>query len=155
MSDILFSCWKGEVVDNRGKKPEEFATPEKVPAEILEDKERKAVMDIDGFVIKSPDVSIVDLCAEFLAKAHTRSCGKCIPCRIGTRVMFDMVREISEGKGRKGDLETLQSLGESLSKATKCKIGHMVPVPVLDAMKYYWKDFEQALESRRRGGGKR
>jgi len=155
MRNVLFSCWKGEVVDNRGKKPEEFVVPENVPAEILEDEEKKAVMETDGFVIKSPDVSIVDLCVDYLERAHPRSCGKCIPCRIGTRVMLDMMQDIQEGKGNKKDLDTLQSLGESLTEMTKCKIGHTVPVPVLDAMKYYRAAFEQAFEGRKKGGGRR
>lgn len=152
MSNILFSCWKGKVVDNRGKKPEEFETPDNIPAEILEDQEKKAVMDMNGFVVKSPDVSIVDLCVDFMERAHPRSCGKCIPCRIGTRVMLDILRDIAEGKGKKGDLKTLESLGESLTVVTKCKIGHTVPAPVLDAMKYYGDDFRKALEGKKSGG---
>ncbi len=155
MNRILFSSWKGKVVDNRGRKPEEFITPEDLPKDLLENKETKAFMDWDGFVIKDPEVSIIDLCVQFLEKVRDRSCAKCIPCRIGTEVMYDMMRDISEGKGRKEDLKVIESLGDTLHEATRCKIGRSAPVPVLDAVKYFKDSVEQEIEEKKKLGGKR
>ena len=121
----------------------------------MNDESSKAVMDLDGFVIKDPDVSIVDLCVDYLGRTWKRSCGKCIPCRIGTRVMYDMLRDISEGKGKKGDLENLKSLAETLKVSTKCKIGHTVPAPVIDAMSYFKDKFKEEVEGKRESGGKK
>ncbi len=156
MSQILFSSWKGKVVDNRGKKPEEYETPEGLPEEWLKDEKAKGFMDWDGFAIKDPDASILDLCVQFLDRVKGRSCAKCIPCRIGTRVMYDMMHDIAEGKGKKKDLEILKSLGGTLNEATKCKIGRTAPVPVLDALKYFREKVQQEIEEKKRkGGGKR
>ncbi len=155
MGGVLFSCWNGKVVDNREKKPEEFEPPVDIslPADFFQGKDVKAFMGWGGFVVKDAGVSVVDLCVAFLEKVQEESCGQCIPCRIGTKVMLEIMRDIADGKGKKGDLETLKSLGETIRKSSKCTIGQTSPAPVIDAITHFKEDFEKALEGKKKPEG--
>jgi len=152
MGGVLFSCWKGKVTDNRGKKPEEFEPPVEIslPADFFQGKDVKAFMGWGGFVIKDPGVSIIDLCVAYLEKVQEESCGQCIPCRVGTKVMLEIMREIAEGKGKKGDLEVLKSLGETIRESSKCTIGQTSPTPIIEAIAYYKDEFDTAIEGKKR-----
>lgn len=152
MGGVLFSCWNGKVVDNREKKPEEFETPVDIslPADFFQGKDVKAFMGWGGFVIKDRKVPIVDLCVAFLEKVQEESCGQCIPCRVGTRVMLEIMQDIAEGRGKKEDLDTLKTLGETIRKSSKCTIGQTSPTPIIDALTYYREEFEKAIDGKKK-----
>ncbi len=152
MSEVLFSSWKGKVVDNRDKKADEQEPVDNIsiPAGFFQESEFKAFMGWDGFLINDPDVSIIELCEAFLTKVQEESCGQCIPCRVGTRVMLEMIRDIANGKGEKGDIETLKSLGETIRRASKCTIGQTSPTPVIEALTHFREEFEKAIEEKKK-----
>jgi NADP-reducing hydrogenase subunit HndC len=76
------------------------------------------------------------------------SCGKCPPCRIGTKVLLGLVTRLCEGDGQQGDLETIQRLGEHVQKTSLCGLGQSAPTPVLTALKHFRSEFEAHLEDR-------
>ncbi len=150
MSDILFSSWGGEIIDNRGKDPRDFESVSNVtlPGHFKQDQKIKALFGWYGIVLRSADVNIVDLCREYITEVQAKSCGKCFLCRVGTKVMADTLTRICEGKGSSADLSILSRLAKSISESSKCNIGQSGPVPVLHAMEYFAEDFAEALSSK-------
>jgi formate dehydrogenase beta subunit len=147
MNHIVFSSWGGRVVDNRGKEPDEFETPDKIdlPEHFGEDEAIRALIGWDGIVIRSEDVDVVDLCRAYITVVNEHSCGKCIPCRTGTGLMADTLKRICAGAGVPGDLEMLESLAQTVVDTAKCNIGQFGPVALAHALKYFRKDFSEAV----------
>jgi len=150
MSDILFSSWGGVVVDNRGKEPENYEKIEKVslPEQFAQDENINASTGWYGFLLRVQDVNIVDMCRAYLTAIQNESCGKCFTCRIGTKVLSDTLTRICQGKGQDEDLEVLSRLAEVIREGSKCNIGQSGPVSLLDALKYFAKDFENATQGK-------
>jgi formate dehydrogenase (NADP+) beta subunit len=94
MEKILFSSWQGEVVDNRGKQPDQWQLPTrfKLPDEFAGEK-IKAFMGWDGLALFDSDVDVVAMCVRYVEAVQGESCGRCLPCRIGTKVILDALRE--------------------------------------------------------------
>ncbi|HQB98754.1 MAG TPA: NADH-ubiquinone oxidoreductase-F iron-sulfur binding region domain-containing protein, partial [Candidatus Cloacimonadota bacterium] len=73
------------------------------------------------------------------------SCGKCSPCRIGLKQMLEILERITDGKGREGDIEELQRLGESINKLSLCGLGQTAPNPVLSTIRYFREEYESHI----------
>lgn len=150
MSEIIFSSWGGEIVDNRGKKAADFKAVEKValPEYFKQDEEIKALVGWYGIVLRSAEVNIVDLCREYMEAVQKESCGKCFLCRTGTRVMADTLRRICEGKGRSEDPALLKRLATSIRESSKCNIGQSGTIPVSHALQFFADDVNQAINNK-------
>ena len=113
MTDILFSSWGGVVTDNRGK-PEgekQALSGLGLPAELDKERKIKAFFGWDGIAIGTADVNMVDMIRAYLEAVQKESCGKCTPCRVGTRIMATLVNRIADGQGKAEDLDQLKSWG--------------------------------------------
>jgi len=152
MTDILFSSWGGVITDNRGKPDSERqAIPGlNLPVEFDQDKKIKAFIGWDGIAIRDAEVNIVDLIRAYLEAVQNESCGKCTPCRVGTRVMATMMNRIIDGKGKSEDLEQLKYLGEMIKKSSKCNLGQTGPKPVLDAIGHFKNQFSEVIQSKKK-----
>jgi len=150
MSDIFFSSWGNEVIDNREKTSHEGKTIPGIslPEYFKQDERIKALMGWHGIVVRSPEVNIVDLCREYIKAVQEKSCGKCFLCRVGTRVMSDILIALCAGKGQKGDLSTLRDIALSISDASKCVIGQSGPVPVIHALHHFADAFTSAIDTK-------
>ena len=147
MTDILFSSWGGRVVDNRGRKPEDFepAPGIELPEQFSQDERITALAGWYGIVLRPGAVSVVDLCREYMAFLQEKSCGKCFLCRVGTRILSDVLTNICRGSGRIEDLDMLRQLAVSICESSKCSIGQSGPVPVIHALEFFADDFRQAI----------
>ena len=152
MTDILFSSWGGVVVDNRTKPEAERQTPANfnLPLEFDQERKIKAFVGWDGIAIRDPGVDIVDLMRAYLNAVQKESCGKCTPCRVGTRVMATVMHRIADGQGKKEDLDQLRFLGETILKSSKCNLGQTGPKPVLHAIDHFKNKFEEAISSNKK-----
>jgi len=152
MTDILFSSWGGVVTDNRGKLESERQPMANLslPVEFDQDKKIRAFIGWDGIAIRDPEVSIIDLIRAYMEAVQKESCGKCTPCRVGTRIMLTILNRISEGQGEMEDLDKLKYLGEMILRSSKCNLGQTGPRPVLDALEYFKTQFIDAIQSKRR-----
>ena len=152
MTDILFSSWGGVVVDNRTKPEAERQTPANfnLPLEFDQERKIKAFVGWDGIAIRDPGVDIVDLMRAYLNAVQKESCGKCTPCRVGTRVMATVMHRIADGQGKKEDLDQLRFLGETILKSSKCNLGQTGPKPVLHAIDHFKNKFEEAISSKKK-----
>jgi len=148
MTDILFSSWGGVVTDNRGKSEAEKQPISALNLPLEFDKERKikAFVGWDGITIRDPEVNVVDMIRAYIEAVQQESCGKCTPCRVGTRIMATLLNRIADGQGKDGDLKQLKYLGEMIKKSSKCNLGQTGPKPVLDAIDHYEDQFSGAIQ---------
>ncbi len=152
MTDILFSSWGGVVVDNRGK-PEKERQPVSnlnLPLEFDREKKIKAFIGWDGIAIRDPEVNILDLIRAYLEAVQKESCGKCTPCRVGTRIMSILMNRIADGEGKSEDIDRLRYLGETIEKSSKCNLGQTGPKPVLQAINHFKAQFSDAIQSKKK-----
>jgi NADH:ubiquinone oxidoreductase subunit F (NADH-binding) len=98
-----------------------------------------------GMVVMDEDNCIVDTARYFLEFTQAESCGKCVPCRVGTKRMLELLGRICEGKGQVGDIELLLELSENIKDGSLCALGGTAPNPVLTAIKYFREEFEEHI----------
>lgn len=92
---------------------------------------------------------MVDMARYFLRFTQSESCGKCLPCRLGTKQMLDILEDICQGRGKPGDLELLQNLSDSIRKGSLCGLGQTAPNPVLTTMRYFGSEYEAHIWDKR------
>jgi NADH:ubiquinone oxidoreductase subunit F (NADH-binding)/(2Fe-2S) ferredoxin/NAD-dependent dihydropyrimidine dehydrogenase PreA subunit len=108
-----------------------------------------SIMGSGGLVVADEGTCMVDLARYFLTFTQNESCGKCTPCRVGTRVMLTLLERITEGKGEPGDIQLLGELGESIKRASLCGLGQTAPNPVLTTLKYFPEEYEEHIRDHR------
>lgn len=101
-----------------------------------------AMMGSGGMVVMDEDTCMVDVARFFLNFTQSESCGKCTPCRIGTKRMLQILERITEGKGKDGDIELLLELGERIKETSLCGLGQTAPNPVLSTIKFFRDEYE-------------
>ncbi len=101
-----------------------------------------SIMGSGGFVIMDEDTCMVDIARFFMDFVQDESCGKCVPCRVGTRRMLEILNDICEGRGQPGDIERLEELGKSIMRGSLCGLGQGAPNPVLSTIKYFRHEYE-------------
>lgn len=101
-----------------------------------------AMMGSGGLIVMDDSKCMVDIAKFFLEFTVDESCGKCPPCRIGTKRMLEILTRITEGKGKAGDIEKLERLASNIKKASLCGLGQTAPNPVLSTLKYFRDEYE-------------
>jgi len=101
-----------------------------------------SMMGSGGMIVMDEDNCMVDIARFFLQFTVDESCGKCPPCRIGTKRMLEILDRIVEGKGKEGDIELLESLAQSIKTSALCGLGQTAPNPVLSTIKYFRDEYE-------------
>jgi len=104
-----------------------------------------AIMGSGGMVVMDEDTCMVSTAKFFLEFTADESCGKCTPCRVGTRVMLDILTDITEGRGKEGDIETLEDLSKDIIAASLCGLGQTAPNPVLTTIRYFREEYESHI----------
>ncbi len=104
-----------------------------------------SIMGSGGMIVIDEDSCMVDIAKFFLEFTQNESCGKCTPCREGTKRMLDILTRITEGKGRAGDIEKLERLGNMIKKASLCGLGQSAPNPVLSTIKNFREEYEEHI----------
>ena len=108
-----------------------------------------AIMGSGGMVVADDTTCMVDLARYFLQFTQNESCGKCVPCRIGTKRMLEILERITAGNGRQGDVETLEALAVNIKKTSLCGLGQTAPNPVLTTIKYFRDEYEAHIDEHR------
>lgn len=104
-----------------------------------------AIVGSGGMVVMDEDTCMVSTAKFFLEFTAEESCGKCTPCRVGTRVMLDMLIDICDGNGKEGDIETLLDLSKDIIATSLCGLGQTAPNPVLTTIKYFRNEYESHI----------
>ena len=108
-----------------------------------------SMMGSGGMIVMDEDNCMVDIARFFLDFTVSESCGKCTPCRIGTRRMLEILERICDGKGEDGDIERLEALAASISKSALCALGQTAPNPVLSTLKQFRSEYEAHIYEKR------
>jgi len=108
-----------------------------------------SIVGSGGMVVADEDTCMVDMARFFLTFVQAESCGKCVPCRVGTRQMLNILERITQGKGRPGDIERLEQLAQLIKSTSLCALGGTAPNPVLTTIRYFRDEFEAHIYEKR------
>ncbi len=100
-----------------------------------------SIMGSGGLIVMDEDTCVVDLARYFLEFTQAESCGKCSPCRVGTRHLVEILRRITRGEAEPDDLIKLQNLGETIKRGSLCGLGQTAPNPVLTTLQYFRSEY--------------
>lgn len=104
------------------------------------------IMGSGGLIVVDEDTCMVDFAKFFLQFVQDESCGKCIPCRVGTKRMLEILENITSGRGKEGDIERLIKLANIIKDTSLCGLGQTAPNPVLTTIKYFRDEYEAHIK---------
>jgi len=119
-----------------------------VPVDYESLSELGAIMGSGGLIVMDEDTCMVDMARFFLDFVQDESCGKCSPCRIGTKRMLEIVTRICEGKGQEGDIERLIDLGNKIKDTALCGLGQTGPNPVLSTIRHFRDEYIEHIRDK-------
>ena len=120
-----------------------------VPVDYESLQELGAIMGSGGLIIMDESTCMVELARFFMEFIVDESCGKCPPCRIGNKVMLNILEKITRGEGTEEDLETLERLGDHIKRSSLCGLGQTGPNPVLSTLRHFREEYEAHVRERR------
>jgi NADH-quinone oxidoreductase subunit F len=157
MREVIFDVCGG-ILNNRKFKAVQAGGPSGgcLPAEALDAQvdydsliKAGAMMGSGGLVVMDETTCMVDIARFFLNFTRVESCGKCIPCRIGLKIMLEILERITRGEGQEGDLELLESMAYDIKKSSLCGLGQTAPNPVLSTLRYFRHEYEAHIKEKR------
>jgi len=157
LRQIVFDIGGG-IVEDRPFKAAQMGGPSGgcVPAQFLDlpidyesVKEVGAIVGSGGLIVMDEDTCMVDMARFFMTFVQEESCGKCPPCRTGTRHLKDILTRICAGKGRESDLEELDRLSAEVKVSSLCGLGQTAPNPVLSTLQHFRAEFEAHIREHR------
>jgi NADH-quinone oxidoreductase subunit F len=108
-----------------------------------------SIMGSGGMIVLDEDNCIVDTARYFLSFTQAESCGKCVPCRLGTKQMLNILEGITGGQGKPEDIDLLQRLSSSVKSGSLCALGGTAPNPVLTTLRYFRDEYEEHIAEKR------
>ena len=112
-------------------------------------KELGAIMGSGGLIVMDEDTCMVDLARYFMEFIQEESCGKCTPCREGTRIMLEILTRICQGKGKMEDLDTLEELSYQIKDTALCGLGQTAPNPILSTLRYFKDEYIEHIRDKK------
>jgi bidirectional [NiFe] hydrogenase diaphorase subunit len=116
-----------------------------IPVDYDSLRELGTMMGSGGMIVMDETSSMVDVARYFMEFCMTESCGKCIPCRAGTKQMHDILKGIAQGRGTRSDLALLEQLCEVVQATSLCGLGQTAPNPVLSTLRHFRAEYEEKL----------
>jgi bidirectional [NiFe] hydrogenase diaphorase subunit len=107
-----------------------------------------SIMGSGGMIVMDETSSMVDVARYFMEFCMSESCGKCIPCRVGTYQLHELLEKISQGQATRNDMELLEELCEVVQMTSLCGLGQTAPNPVVSTLKYFRNEYEEKIQTR-------
>jgi NADH-quinone oxidoreductase subunit F len=108
-----------------------------------------SIVGSGGMVVADEDTCMVDMARFFLTFVQAESCGKCVPCRVGTRQMLNILERITKGEGQPSDIDQLEDLAQLVKSTALCALGGTAPNPVLTTIRYFRDEYEAHINEKR------
>ncbi|MBZ0157549.1 MAG: NADH-quinone oxidoreductase subunit NuoF [Alphaproteobacteria bacterium] len=108
-----------------------------------------SIVGSGGMIVLDEDDCMVNVAKYFLNFTRDESCGKCVPCRIGTKRLLEILDRITKGLGKEGDIELLEKLSSDIKSASLCGLGQTAPNPVLSTIKYFREEYEAHIRDKK------
>lgn len=108
-----------------------------------------AIMGSGGLIVMDEDTCMVDLARYFMEFIQEESCGKCTPCREGTRIMLNILERICQGKGKMEDLDILEELSRQIKQTSLCGLGQTAPNPVEATLRYFREEYIEHIRDKK------
>jgi NADH-quinone oxidoreductase subunit F len=108
-----------------------------------------SIMGSGGMVVLDENTCMVDVARYFLTFTQEESCGKCVPCRLGTRQLLEILTRITEGRGVDSDLDSLQNIAKTVKECSLCGLGQTCPNPILTTLNYFWDEYESHIKEKK------
>ena len=149
MARVIIGSWQDRLIDNRNaeKRSIEDTFPQLDGFE--EGNPIRAFVGWDGFFIFDPDAPVVDMMRAYVEKVQEESCGYCTPCRVGTKIVAEKLRNIADGLGSKEDLAVIRRLAGVIRDSSMCELGYSSMIALLKLMEIMPERFEKAVRERR------
>lgn len=153
LGDLIYDIGGG-VKGNRAFKATQIGGPSggciprehlSVPLDYEPLKQLGSIMGSGGMVVMDDTACMVDVARYFLEFVQEESCGKCTPCRVGTKRMLEILNRICEGEGKSGDIEKLITLGHHIQDTALCGLGQTAVNPVLSTIRYFREEYESHI----------
>lgn len=154
LKDIIFDIGGG-VPDGKKLKAVQTGGPSGgcIPAEKMDLSvdyesltEAGSIMGSGGMIVLDEDNCMVDIARYFLSFTQEESCGKCVPCRVGTGAMLTILEAIASGKGTLEDIDKLEKIAQTVKDGSLCGLGQTAPNPVLTTLRYFRKEYEDHIK---------
>ena len=107
-----------------------------------------SIMGSGGMVVMDDETCMVDIARFFMEFTQDESCGKCVPCRVGTKRLLEILTRITEGKGKDGDIEILEQLCHEIAQDSLCGLGQGAPNPVISTLKHFRNEYEAHIKEK-------
>lgn len=107
-----------------------------------------AMMGSGVLLVMNEDTCMVDMARKRMEFIQDQSCGKCVPCRVGTKRMLEIVQRLTKGEGQQGDIELLEELGDSIQQSAMCALGQTAPNPILSTIQYFREEYKEHLQNK-------
>ncbi|MEJ2108519.1 MAG: NADH-quinone oxidoreductase subunit NuoF [Acidobacteriota bacterium] len=107
-----------------------------------------SIMGSGGMVVMDEGTCMVDVARYFLDFTQKETCGECVPCRLGTKQMLNILEDITQGKGREEDIDQLIEMGEAIKRGALCGLGQTAPNPVLTTIRYFRDEYEDHIKNK-------
>ena len=124
-----------------------------VPLDYESLQELGAIMGSGGLIVMDEDSCMVDVARFFIEFVQEESCGKCVPCRVGTKRMLEILQRICDGKGEMEDIRRLEELGAFIKESSLCGLGQTAPNPVLSTIRYFREEYVQHIRDKHCAAG--
>lgn len=108
-----------------------------------------SIMGSGGMVVMDESTCMVEVARYFLSFTQAESCGKCVPCRLGTKQMLEILNRITRGKGKESDIDTLYDIARTVKECSLCGLGQTCPNPVLSTLHYFRDEYEAHIKKKR------
>ena len=107
-----------------------------------------SIMGSGGMIVMDETSCMVDVAKFFMDFCTSESCGKCVPCRVGTAHMLDLLEKIASGSARQEDLELLERIADTVKSASLCGLGQTAPNPVFSTLRYFRDEYTNHIENK-------
>jgi NADH-quinone oxidoreductase subunit F len=108
-----------------------------------------SIVGSGGMIVLDEDDCMVNVAKYFVHFTQEESCGKCVPCRVGTKRLLEMLERITKGQGREGDIERLEALSDGVRTTALCGLGQSAPNPVLSTIRYFRDEYEAHIRDKK------